>query len=127
LEQAEQVNCIGLPGMIDEYVQPCFVRNHSPASAQSVLNAVSTTQDLCKAIVEISALVEAGTPLISNCYWCETNEPIIFVVSNIVRKLMNVYGEGVDNYHFVDLVKQVHIAVELVTKNKLVLNMFVCV
>jgi hypothetical protein len=72
-------------------------------------------------------LVEAGTPLISNCYRCETNEPIIFVVSNIVRKLKNVYGEGVDNYHFVDLVKQAHIAVDLVTKNKMVLNMFVCV
>ncbi len=77
LEQAEQVNCIGLSRMIDEYVQPCFVRNYSPASVQSVLNAVSTTQDLCKAIVETSALVEAGTPLISKYYRCETNEPII--------------------------------------------------
>jgi hypothetical protein len=127
LEQAEQVNCISLPWMIDEYVQPCFVHSYSPASAQSVLNAVSTTQDLYKAIVEISALAEAGTPLISNCYRCETNEPINFVLSNIVRKLMNFYGKGVDNYHFVDLVKQAHIAVDLVTKNEMVLNMFVCV
>ena len=70
-------------------------------------------------------MVEAGTLLIDSCYQCESNEPIIFVVSNIVRKLMNVYGEGVDNYHFVDLVKQAHIAVDLVTKNKMVLNMFV--
>jgi hypothetical protein len=127
LEQAEQVNCIGLPRMIDEYVRHCIARNYSPASAQSVLNAVSTTQDLCKAIVEISALVEAGTPLISNCYRCETNEPIIFVVSNTLRKLMNLYGEGVDNYHFIDLVKQAHIAVDLVTKHEMVLNMCVCV
>ena len=47
----------------------------------------------------LAALVEAGTLLISSCYQCESNEPIIFVVSNIVRKLMNVYGNGVDNQH----------------------------
>jgi hypothetical protein len=78
LEQAEQVNWIGLPQMIEEYVRPCLARNYSPASAQTVLDDVSTTQDLCKANVEISALVEAGTLLISSCYQCESNEPIIF-------------------------------------------------
>ncbi len=53
LEQAEQDNWIGLQQMIEECVQPCLARNYSPASAQTVLDAVSTTQDLCKAIVKI--------------------------------------------------------------------------
>ncbi len=127
MEQAEQVNRIGLPQMIEEYVRPCLARNYSPASARTVLDAVSTTQDLCKAIVKISALVDAGTLLISSCYQCESNEPISFVVSNIVRKLMNVYGNGVDNCHLVDLVQKANVAVNLATKNKMVLNMFLCV
>jgi hypothetical protein len=84
-------------------------------------------QDLCKAIVEISALVEAGTLLIHSCYQCESNEPVIFVVSNIVRNIMNVYGNGVDNCHLVDLVQKANIAVDLMTKNEMVLNMFLCV
>ncbi len=33
LEQAEQVNQIGLPQMIEEYVRPCLAHNYSPASA----------------------------------------------------------------------------------------------
>ncbi len=106
---------------------PCLARNYSPASARMVLDAVSTTQDLCKEIVKIFALVEAGTLLISSCYQCESNEPIIFVVSNIMRKLMNVHGDGVDNCHLVDLVQKANIAVDLVTKNEMVLNMFLCV
>ncbi len=40
---------------------------------------------------------------------------------------MNLYGKGVDNYHLIDLVKQAHIAVDLVTKHEMVLNMCVCV
>jgi hypothetical protein len=32
-----------------------------------------------------------------------------------VRKLMNVYGNGVDNCHLVDLVQKANIAVDLVT------------
>ncbi len=72
-------------------------------------------------------LVEVGTLLISSCYQCESNEPIISVVSNIVRKLMNVFGDGVDNCHLVDLVQKANIAVDLVTKNEMVLNMFLCV
>ncbi len=40
---------------------------------------------------------------------------------------MNVYGNGVDNCHFVDLVQKANIAVDLVTKIEIVLNMFLCV
>jgi hypothetical protein len=40
-------------------------------------------------MVEIAAVIDIGTPLVSTCYLCESKVPMIFVVGEMISK-MNV-------------------------------------
>lgn len=50
---------------------------------------------MAKETVEIAVVVDVGTPLIQNCYNCETKEPIVFIISSIVSNMIGMYGAGV--------------------------------
>ena len=70
------------------------VFEQSEKSAKKQLAAMKEPQDRTRAIVEMAAVVDAGTPLISNTYTCESKQPMVFVVSEIVTDLNSLYGGG---------------------------------
>ena len=117
LEHCEQVNRLGLGELIEKYVKPCVAEAYSEKSSKKLIKAVKEPQEMAKAIVEIAAVVDAGTPLIQNCYNCETKQPIVFVLSSIVRDMDDSYGAGVDEYIFDELQIKAKEAAEIMKKN----------
>ena len=68
VEHAEQTNRIGLPRLLKEYVEPCVEGKYSEKSSKKQLAVLKDSQNMCKAMVQIAAVVDVGTPLVSNTY-----------------------------------------------------------
>ena len=117
MEHAEQVNRLGLERLMDEYVRVCAANKWSEKSAKKQLAAVKDPQDLAKAAVELGAVVDAGTPLVSNTYTCESKQPMVFVAAEIVAELNNLYGGGVEQFpKFAELDKKAGVAADIMAK-----------
>ena len=65
----------------------------------SLFKAIKNPEQMAKALVEITAVVDVvGTPLIHNCYNCESTEVMVFVVGDIVNEMKNLYVLGANDY-----------------------------
>ena len=120
VEHAEQTNRIGIPLLLTDYVEKCAAKKWSEKSCKKQLAALKDPQDMCKAIVEIAALVDVGTPLISNCYTCESKEPMVFVAGGITSEMNELYGHGIDGYGKFDELKKQAVVAEGIMKDEMV-------
>ena len=121
LELTEQVNRIGLETLVEEYVKPCAKNKWSEKSAKKVLAHVKDPHDMAKAIVELAAVKDTGTPIISNVYKCETKQPIVFVMSEIIADMNKLYGRGPEHFPgYVELKKKSEEAAKMMTAKEMV-------
>jgi len=98
-------------------VKRCHREGLSKKSAGKLIDAVEKPENLAKAVVELAAVVDAGTPLIKNCYNCESKQPMVFVVGEIIDAMNRDYGLGVGGYtKFDELGKQSRVAAEIMGK-----------
>jgi len=67
LEMCTQVNKIGLPRLYNEYLTVCHQQNKSKKSSKKLLDFLKCKQNQTKSMVQIAAVVDVGTPLISIC------------------------------------------------------------
>jgi len=115
LEHAEQTNRLGMDTLIEKYVKPCHKNKWSEQSAKKLLNFIKDHQDKAVAIVELAAVVDTGTPLIHSCYSCETKQPCVLVIADIISEMHNFYSQGPNQYTFVELTRQSTIAASIMT------------
>ena len=117
LEHAAQVNRLGVEDMMEKYVRPCFNNDWSKKSSGKQITALKNPQDMAKSIVELASLVDVGTPLIKRCYNCESKQPMVFVVGEVVQEMNEMYGLGPEHYpNFDELDKKSQAAADIVAK-----------
>jgi hypothetical protein len=57
-------------------------------------------------MVENAVVVDVGTLLTSTCSFCESKQPMIFVVGDCIAKMNTMYEHGIEYFHCVELEKR---------------------
>ena len=78
---------------------------------------------MAKVLTELSAVVDAGTPLIKSCHNCKSKQLVVFIVGDVVQEMNKKHGLGQQNYsHFDELDRQSNVAAEIMEKEVALLS-----